>query len=93
MKKEKLIKYSSNNPLGWSEEDFRDVICRMVNIRILTGNYVTPLLNAYYLNESEQWHRDKVGMNKEYEIKQIQGKINMLTEELKLLKECENDNR
>ena len=59
MKKEKLTKYSSDNPLCWSESDFRDVICTMVNIRILTGDYITPLLNCYYLNESDQWNKEK----------------------------------
>ena len=59
MKKEKLTKYSSDNPLGWSESDFRDVICTMVNIRILTGDYITPLLNCYYLNESDQWNKER----------------------------------
>ena len=60
MKKEKLVKYSADNPLGWSEEDFRDVICQMVNIRILTGDYITPLLNCYYLNEADEWYTKRL---------------------------------
>lgn len=59
MKREKLVKYSDDNPLGWSESDFRDVICQMVNIRILTGDYITPLLNCYYLNESDEWNKER----------------------------------
>lgn len=63
MKKEKLIPYSPDNPLGWTEQDFRDVICQMVNIRILTGDYITPMLNCYYLNESQQWQRERLGID------------------------------
>lgn len=59
MKREKLVKYSDDNPLGWSESDFRDVICQMVNIRILTGDYITPLLNCYYLNECDKWNKER----------------------------------
>ena len=66
MKKEKLIEYSPDNPLGWTEEEFRDIICQMVNIRILTGDYITPMLNSYYLNESDQWKKDKLSLTKEY---------------------------
>lgn len=57
MQKEKLTQYSSDNPLGWTEEEFRDVICQMVNIRILTGDYITPLLNCYYLNNADDWYK------------------------------------
>ena len=53
MKKEKLTEYSPDNPLGWSERDFRDVICQMCNIKILTGEPLTPLLNVYYLSNSD----------------------------------------
>ena len=60
MKKEKLTKYSPDNPLGWSESDFRDVICNMVNIRILTGDYITPLLNCFYISESDQWYKERL---------------------------------
>lgn len=60
MKKEKLTKYSPDNPLGWSEEEFRDTICQMVNIRILTGDYITPLLNCFYLNNSDEWYSDRL---------------------------------
>lgn len=60
MKKEKLVKWSADNPLGWSESEFRDVICNMVNIRILTGDYITPMLNCYYLNEADTWYKDRL---------------------------------
>lgn len=57
MKREKLVKYSTDNPLGWTEEEFRDVICRMVNIRILSGDYISPMLNCYYLNNADDWYK------------------------------------
>ena len=71
MKKEKLVEYSPDNPLGWTEEEFKDTICQMVNIRILTGDYITPMLNCYYLNNSGDWHRKRLGMTKDDTIKML----------------------
>lgn len=61
-KREKLTKYNADNPLGWSESDFRDVICTMVQIKFLTGEPLTPLMNCYYMNESDEWKRERLGL-------------------------------
>lgn len=60
MRKEKLTPYNSDNPLGWSESDFRDVICTMCNIKFLTGEPLTPLMNCFYLQESDQWKKERL---------------------------------
>lgn len=60
MKKQKLTKYNPDNPLGWSESDFRDVICTMVQIKFLTGEPLTPLMSCYYMQESDEWKREKL---------------------------------
>lgn len=52
--------YNPENILNWSEEEFRDTICKMVNVKILTGENLTPFLNAFYLQESAQWYRDRL---------------------------------
>lgn len=31
----KLTKYNKNNILGWSESDFRDVQCQLINTKIM----------------------------------------------------------
>ena len=59
-KKEKLTPYSNDNPLGWSEADFRDVICTMCNIKIINFEPLTPLLNVYYLSNSDDWYKEKL---------------------------------
>ena len=60
MKKERLTKFNADNPLGWSEADFRDVICNMCNIKIANFEPLTPLLNVYYLENSCDWYKDKL---------------------------------
>lgn len=94
MKREKLTAYSPDNPLGWSEAEFRDIICQMVNIKILSGEPLTPLLNVYYLSESEQWKNDRLGLTQKelnnLHIKNIEEKINLLEKEKeKLIKNNE----
>ena len=85
VKLKKITPYNIDNPLRWTEEDFRDVICTMVNIKFLTGDYITPLLNCYYLNESEQWKRDKLGLDKQWKKEYLQEQINNLQIELREL--------
>ena len=83
--KETLTPYSPDNPLGWTEEEFRDVICTMCNIKILTGEPLTPLLNCYYINESEQWKRDKLGLDKQWKKEYLQEQVDKLQAELQEL--------
>ena len=87
MKKEKITNYNKDNILGWSEEDFRDVICQMVNVKILSGEPLTPLLNCYYLQENDQWHLDKLELTKNSKKHDLERKIKTLKKELEELNE------
>lgn len=88
MKKEKVTNYNKDNILGWSEADFRDVICSMVNVRFLSGQPLTPLMARTYLNEAETWHKEKLGLTEEF-FKQEE--IKRLKEKLKELEVNNND--
>lgn len=58
--KQKVTNYNPDNILGWSESDFRDVICSMCNVKFLTGEPLTPLMNCYYMNEGDTWKRERL---------------------------------
>lgn len=65
MASHKLTTYNKDNILGWSESDFRDVQCQLINVKILAGNPLTPKEMRFYLNESDTWHKERIGvMNK-----------------------------
>ena len=82
VKRQNATEYSPDNILGWSEADFRDVICSMINVRISLNQPLTPSLTKYYHNESATWHREKLGLTEEYfkqeEIKELEKKLEAL---------------
>ncbi len=51
----KPTKFNTNNILGWSESDFNDVICEMVNIRKGHNLPVPPVLEKTYCSVSYEW--------------------------------------
>ena len=56
----KIIKYNKDNPLHWSETDFRDVICTMCQIKFLNNEPLTPIIACYYMQESEDWKKERL---------------------------------
>lgn len=61
----KLTKYNKNNILGWSETDFRDVQCQLINTKIMAGNPLTPKEMRFYLSEADDWHKEKLGLTED----------------------------
>ena len=56
----KVTKYNKDNILGWSEEDFTDMICEMTNVQILTGQPVHPINIVNYMEYYQDWQRRKL---------------------------------
>lgn len=56
----KLTKYDSDNILGWTEEDFADVICDMANLQIANDIRLHPVIAKVYLDESQEWYKRRL---------------------------------
>ena len=54
-------KFCKDNILGWSEEDFIEVVCEMANVRIRNNLPLTPFLNKTYLNNCDEYWFRKYG--------------------------------
>ena len=56
----KLTKYNSDNILGWTEEDFADVICDIANLQIANDIRLHPVIAKVYLDESQEWYKRRL---------------------------------
>lgn len=86
----KKIKYSDDNILGWTEQDFNEVQCDMINVRVKNNLPLTPAqIKLWCSGYGSEYMRKNLGINTiEIEKKTLQETIERMQERLKEL----NDN-
>lgn len=79
----KRLKFDKDNILGWTEEEFNDLICEMVNLQITNNIRVHPANQRVYFDHGRVWLNKRWGIDKEQMRKELlQEQIDKLQKEL-----------
>ena len=61
----KLTKYNKDNILGWTEEDFEDIIYDFVQCNRLSINPCNPCIDKHYISDCDKVRRRRMGLTED----------------------------
>lgn len=82
--------YVSDNVLGWSEEEFDDLICEMVNVQVSNNIRVHPSNQQVYFNHGHNWLMKRWGVEEREKMKSEAEVVHLIMQ--KTIRKCNLQN-